>query len=86
MASRYDLNSLMGAKHDNERYYDQMVCLSQGIINASIKDHFDRVQGVCGLYLDDPELGQIDAALSAPTIMINGSAMSDAPEIFFQLR
>lgn len=88
MTTRYDISCDTGSATDKDasgNYFDQMLGMSQGIINASFQDLFNSVEEICELYEDNRMLGQIEAVLNAPTIMINGSS-DNATEIIYQLR
>jgi hypothetical protein len=66
-------------------YYDQIVGMSQGIINKSFKTMFDQVKGIAKIGIDARDKGSLDCVLDAPSILIIGNTSSTA-EIYYQLK
>ncbi|GAB1312347.1 hypothetical protein MFIFM68171_02557 [Madurella fahalii] len=90
VGTRYDFSLSTGNNDDINKatnYYDQVIVLSQLLINASFRHMFESVGGVNELYCDDDQDSgdRIDGVLDAPTIMFNGST-ENTTEVYYQLR
>jgi hypothetical protein len=86
-ASRYDVTLDTGSNSDEDAYlnhYDQVIAMSQGIINASFRDMFEAKTKPPEMVLNHLR-GNIDAILDAPSIMINGKT-KNTTEIYYTLR
>jgi hypothetical protein len=87
-ATRYDITLDTGSSTDvdaKNNHYDQVLAMSQGIINASFEELFRSIPDTAEMYHEDRRTGRLDAVLDAPRIMINGSS-TNATEVFYQLR
>lgn len=86
-ASRYDVTLDTGSSSDKDahlNHYDQVIAMSQGIINASFRDMFETKSKPPEMVLNHSR-GNIDAILGAPSIMINGKT-KNSTEIYYVLR
>ncbi|KAH6989990.1 hypothetical protein EDB80DRAFT_897653 [Ilyonectria destructans] len=91
--TRYDISLNTGSSTDasaNENYFDQVTALSQGIINASFLQLFDSIEGIAEISYSSRQMGQMDAVLGPPSIMINGlttnGLTTNATEVMYMLR
>lgn len=70
-------------------FYDQIVGMSQGIINKSFKDMFDSVmekdKTICKMFLSTKRDGTLNAELDAPSVILMGNAMAMV-EVYYLLR
>lgn len=86
--TRYDISLDTGSTTDataNENYFDQVTALSQGIINASFLQLFHSNKGIAEIFYYSRQMGQMDAVLDPPSIMINGPK-TNSTEAMYMLR
>ena len=90
IGTRFDVSLSTGNDDDINiatNYYDQVVALSQTLINRSFKNMFDSVEGINQLFHDDEQDSGdcIEGTLGAPRIMFNGST-ENTTEVYYQLQ
>ncbi len=70
-------------------YYDQVIALSQGLINENFKKLYDIYKADLGkVYLKDAAIGTFEGEVEAPRILIPGADEPSANlnEVIFQIR
>ncbi|KAM0388296.1 hypothetical protein ACHAQC_009906 [Fusarium culmorum] len=87
MSTRYNVTLDTGTPADgaDNRGFDQVTALSQGVINASFQQLFKSVEGVNEIAYVSRLQGRFEAVIDAPSIMING-ATTNATEIMYIFR
>ncbi|EPS35281.1 hypothetical protein H072_11352 [Dactylellina haptotyla CBS 200.50] len=64
-------------------YYDQVLALSEKIINDSFQNLYSRYPDLGKLYMNDPYIGSCEIELDAPTIKIPSNAGLNFSKLFF---
>lgn len=79
--SRYEVTTRTG-----NGQFDQVVALSQGIINENFKKLYDDHDELKTYYFSEKGIGKIDAKLLAPKILIpSGSKATNYTNVLFQI-
>ena len=78
--SRYYLQTETRTGH-----WDQVVGVSQGILNANFKQLFSMYPEMSEMYSSVDDVGRIDATLLEPRVLIPGGKSSRVTGLFYQL-